>query len=116
MKNTIEQIIGNEILKIEKENNKYVENPNQMSKFNYAKGFFCKYIRENKGKLVTEINSNQINAGLTITMPIINLIDVDLRRFTNILKFSTAVTFDTTNSGQVCVSLTIPNIYVRRVN
>lgn len=115
MKNTIEQIIGNEILRLERENNKYVENPNQMSKYNYAKRFFCKYIRENKGRLVTELNSNEMNAGLTVTMTMIDFIDVDLRRFTNILKFSTAVTFDTTKDGQVCISLTIPNVYTRRI-
>lgn len=86
---------------MEKQNNKYMENPTQTNKYNYAKGFFCKFIRENKGKLITDINSNNLNAGLTATMTIMEFIEVDLRRFTNILKFSYAVTFDTTKDGLI---------------
>lgn len=115
MNNEIKVIkeIGKEIIKMEKENKNYIENPTQMSKYNYAKGFFCKYIKENHGKLKTELSQSNLNAGLTVTINLVDLIDVDLRSFINILKFASAVTFDATKTGQVCISLTIPNVYTK---
>lgn len=105
--------IGKEILNMEKGNKEYTENPNQMSKYHYAKGFFIKYLRENDGKLQTYENKGDISNGLTFTKNIIDLTGIDLWRFANSLRFASALTIDSTIDGQICVSLTIPNVYTK---
>lgn len=111
---TIEEI-GKETLNMEKENKELIENPNQMSKYHYAKGFFIKYLRENNGKLQTYENNGDINNGLTFTKNVISLTGIDLWRFANSLRFASALTIDATIDGQVCVSLTIPDVYTKEI-
>ena len=105
--------LGNEIIKFEKENeNKTItENKNQMSKYKYAKGFFIKYLRENGGKLKTYENKNDLHNGLDFTKNMIYLTGIELWHFANSLRFASALTIDSTNDGQVCVSITIPDTY-----
>lgn len=105
--------IGKEIIKMEKEIKNCKENPNQMSKYRYAKGFFIKYLRENSGKLETYENKSDCNNGLTFTKNIIDLTGLDLWRFANSLRFASALTIDSTMDRQVCVSLTIPEVYTK---
>ena len=85
-----------------------MKNKNQMTKYNYAKGFFIKYFREEGGRLITTDGEIDENSGLTFTKPIISLTGVELWRFANSMKFASALTIDTTIDGQVCVSITIP--------
>lgn len=86
-----------------------IENENQKSKYNYAKGFLIKYLRENGGKLITQ-EKEELDGGLTFTIPVFDLTGINLYRFINTLKFANAVTFDATIDGQICISLSIPNI------
>lgn len=111
MKNVINlKKIGEGLLKMEKENQSkiYVANDKQMGKYNYAKGFFIKYLREEGGNLQTTDNEKGEHGGLTFTKDIICLTGMELWRFVNTLKFASVVSIDTTIDGKVCVSLTIP--------
>ena len=49
---------------------------------------------------------------VTATLPLIDLSESALRKFSSILQYTSALTVDALTDGSICISLNVPDVYV----
>ncbi len=92
----------------------YAVNEVQFEKLVNLCNFFQDYIKENGGKAEPiDLNPAEIHSGLTVEFVLFNIIGNEIREFCEAIKGTTALSIDTTKDGKVCISMTVPDVFVR---
>lgn len=87
-------------------------NKQQFAKLYYLIDFFQNYIKENGGTInAIDLNPREIHGGLTATFVVLDITGEDIHNFTKALADCSAITFDATADGSVCISVTIPDVF-----
>jgi len=87
-------------------------NKQQFAKLYYLVDFFQDYIKENSGKIdKIDLNPREVHGGLTATFVVLDITGEDIHKFTKALADCSAITFDATADGSVCISVTIPDVF-----
>lgn len=95
------------------ENKDFEINEIQFQKLINLCNFFKDYINENGGKAENIcLNPAEIHSGITAEFTVFDVSGEDLVRFCSVLKDATAFSIDSTSKGKVCLSITIPDIFV----
>ena len=87
----------------------------QMKKLNDLIEFFKKAAKDLGGKIdsISLDPSNPPN-GVTASFVVFDLFGDDVQRFCNVIRECSAISFDVTNRDEVCISCTIPGVFVRK--
>ena len=56
----------------------------------------------------------EIHSGITAEFTVFDVSGEDLAKFCSVLKDATAFSIDSTANGKVCLSITIPDIFVAK--
>lgn len=95
----------------------YIVNPLQMNKLLKAALFLDKAAKADGGKLLPIILSPKEEHGyLSAEFTVFHLSGEKAAEFLNILVNASAFTVDTNLDNNVCVSVTIPNVFVRKTD
>jgi len=102
-----------------RENNDYVVNPGQMDKFLDLISFFMSKASKYDDDFV-EIEKNdpkQEFGGVTATFVVFDLHGAaEVQGFCKVLKCCSAISIEATSDGMVCISCTVPDVFVRNVD
>ena len=100
---------------LEREKNEdYVFNPQQMKKFTEVWALFSEVVKENKGfQLAVSMEPKECHGWIDAKFNILDLRGDLLSRFSKVLNYCTCVGIDEVVDG-FCVSMTVPNIYIRK--
>ena len=99
----------------ERKNEDYVINNIQMQKMIDAYNFFTKIAKEHHGIMEPfRIVPKEEHGYVTGHFPLFYLDRNDIKLFTEVTDYMSAISIDATTDGIVCISFTIPNIFVRR--
>lgn len=97
------------------ENKDFEINEAQLQKLINLCNFFKDYINENGGKADNvDLNPAEIHSGITAEFTVFDVSGEDLAKFCSVLKDATAFSIDSTANGKVCLSITIPDIFVAK--
>lgn len=97
------------------ENKDFEINEAQLQKLINLCNFFRDYINENGGKADNvDLNHAEIHSGITAEFTVFDVSGEDLAKFCSVLKDATAFSIDSTANGKVCLSITIPDIFVAK--
>lgn len=96
-------------------NDDYVVNKPQMEKFCKAVDFFQKFVADCNGEL-DPIRLEPKNEGgyLTAYAYVFDISGENARKLCEIISYTSAITIDALGNGKVCISLTVPNVYVEK--
>ncbi len=93
----------------------YRINPEQWTKMLDAVSFFNDYVKEKEGKLEPcRLQPKMQHGGITAYSRCFDVTASDVQQFAKAISCASAITIDTMLSGEVCISLTIPNVFVRK--
>lgn len=94
----------------------YVINQGQMDKLLAVLNFFVGLSGDLDGKVEPlELIPREENGGVTATFPVFDVYGDQVTWFCNVMSGCSAITIDPTDEG-VCISCTIPDVFVRRIN
>ena len=96
-------------------NDDYVVNPSQMDKFLDLVSFFMRKANEYKEDFVEieKTEPKQEFGGVTATFVVFDLHgEEDVQGFCKVLKCCSAVGVEATDDGMVCISCTVPHVFV----
>lgn len=105
---------GEEYLSVLKEAEKFHfrVNEQQFAKLYYLIDFFKNYINDNGGVIDRiDLNPKEVHGGLTATFVVLDITGEQISSFTKALADCSAISFDATADNQVCISLTVPNVF-----
>lgn len=88
-------------------------NEEQYQKFYNVTKFFENYIQKfEQGKIVDfRMKPNEISCGLTAEFVLLDIWGDNLKEFIKALEGCSAISFEATLDGKVCVSLTVPDVF-----
>lgn len=93
----------------------YVVNQPQMDKFIKLVRFFDEEIKRLGGRAdPIELSPRMVHGGLTVMFFLYDLSGEKVQEFCETLSACSAVGIEAQTSGEVCLSCTVPNIFVRR--
>ena len=98
----------------ERKDEDYVVNRPQMDKFVKVIRFFRSKTKELDGQIEeVRVVPKEEHSGLTATFIVFDLIgERQTAEFAEIVSYTSAVTIDANDKGEVCISLTVPNVFV----
>lgn len=95
-------------------NDDYAINPIQMDRFLDLVQFFIRKSKEFGDKVdIEKTEPKQEYGGVTATFVVFGVNGDEVREFCKVLKYCSAISIDATDDG-VCISCTVPNIFVRK--
>lgn len=105
-------ILYNKVLSLRKDAD-YIINQPQMDKLIKVLDFFID-ASENLGGNVEPVNlrPREEHGGVTATFVVFDLYEEQVLRFCDVMKACSAITIDSTSDGEVCISCTIPHVFV----
>lgn len=96
------------------ENMHYKVNEVQFKKLVNLCEFFKNYIEENGGEAEPiDLNPAEIHSGLTVKFVVFDISGNEIQEFCEVVKNTTALSLDTTADGEVCISMTVPDVFVK---
>ena len=89
--------------------------PVQMQKLNNLVEFFRKAAKDLDGKIVS-VDLNPLNPpnGVTTRFIVFDLFGEDIQRFCDVVGNCSAISIDVTDSDEIEISCTIPNVFVQK--
>lgn len=112
-----EQIVkefGKQYVKVlqEAERLNYCVNYTQFEKLDKIIKFFNGYIKDCGGAIQSVLLTPQeIHGGLTANFGVFDISGDQVAKFCDVLKDASAVSIDATLDGEVCISLTVPDVF-----
>lgn len=93
----------------------YVVDPKQMDKFLDLVSFFCHKADEEPGDFVDVKNCHpkEENGDVTATFQVFDIWGDEVSRFCEVLKECSVVAIDPGPGDKVCISCTVPGVFVR---
>lgn len=96
-----------------KENDDYVINQPQMDKLIETIDFFSNIAKKCDGELEpVNLVPKMECGGVTASFLVFDIIGDDIEDFRKVLGYVSAFTIDATTDGKVCLSITIPKVFV----
>lgn len=107
-------VLYNKILSLRKDDD-YVVNQEQMDKLVEVLDFFIKASKKSNGKVeYTKLTPREQHGGVTATFIVFDVYGDDVQEFSKVIGYTSAVSIDATTDGEVCISVTIPNVFVHK--
>ena len=99
-----------------RKNEDYVINPVQLKKFQaLVKCFYDACDGARYGTLDSvNLIPKEVHGGITASFSVFDLYGEQIPRFCDALRECSAFSIDVTNEDKVCISCTVPNVFVRR--
>ncbi len=93
----------------------YVVNPAQMAKFNELVRFFTKAADDLDGR-IEDVDFNTVfgTGDLTANFVVFDLNGKEVQKFCDVIRHCSAIGMDVTDTDKVCISCTIPNVFVHK--
>ncbi len=106
--------IYNEVMKT-RDSRDFVPNPEQMRKFADLVRFF-EEVAEEYGDLVdsVDLEPSAETGGVTAYFTVFDLKNDRVQRFCDVLRCCSAVGIDATADGDVCISCTVPHVFMHK--
>lgn len=100
-----------EVLNLRK-NDDYVVNQVQMDKFVEVLDFFMNAARKSNGNVEPiDLSPKEEHGGVTATFIVFDICGEDVQQYCKVMSYASAISIDGTEDG-VCISVTIPNVFV----
>lgn len=107
-------VMYSEVLKLRK-NTDYVVNQPQMDKFIRLLEFFMDEAEKQEGKVQpSNLNPREEHGGLTVTFLVFDIVGDTVKRFCDVMKECSAITIDSMDDGDICISCTVPKVFVHK--
>lgn len=107
-------ILYNKILSLRTDAD-YIVNQPQMDKLVAVLEFFLDTAKELDGRVdPVKLKPKEEHGGVTATFLVFDLYDQKVLRFCEVMKACSAITIDTTSEGELCISCTIPQVFVKK--
>ena len=91
----------------------YVVNQPQMDKLVEVLNFYLDESEKQGGKVdPTVLSPREQHGGVTATFVVFDIIGDTIQRFCDVMRHTSAITIDATTDGEVCISCTVPNVFV----
>jgi len=117
MKNFDLQQLAKDYLKYldSKSNDDFEINETQFEKYKEVLVFFRTLTKDDKeAKIEIRLEPKETIGGLTCTTYLFDLWGETLKEFNKVLSFCSAMSIDALNDGKVCISMTIPDIFIEK--
>lgn len=111
----IENVYGiYEALMQQRDNADYVVNWPQAQKFYRVWKFFQEEADNTNGSYLDPLylQPKEEHGGLTATFLVFDISGERIKTFSEIIGYTSAVSMDATDDGRVCISVTVPNVFV----
>lgn len=93
----------------------YEINRTQWTKLLMILKYFNDFADRNGGSVEPcEIMPREEHGGVTAYFTVLDLREKDITKFCQMLMMSNAITIDATTDGRVCISLSVPDVFVRK--
>ena len=100
---------------LESESNEdYEVNEEQYHKLLRTVGFFSSQVRNSDNIEIEASEPKQLHCGVTVYATVFDFSRGDLGRLADVIKDVSALSIDATIDGDVCISMTIPDVWVRK--
>lgn len=96
-----------------RKNYDYVVNQPQMDKFNELSDFFNYITQKSNGKTELSLSPKEEHGGINATFGIFDIYGEDIPKFCKAMSYASAIGIDECKDG-VCISVTVPNVFVPR--
>ena len=107
-------VMYNEVMKLRRDED-YVVNQPQMDKLIKLLEFFLDSAKELKGNVEpVELRPREEHGGVTATFLVFDVYGDKVQKFCNVLSACSAVSIDAKTNGEVCISCTIPDVFVHK--
>lgn len=98
----------------ERKDEDYVINRPQYDKFNELLRFFLQKANHDGGEIVpTKISPKEEHGDVTVKFNMFDVCGEEVAKFCDLLKACSAVSIDVSADDRVCISCTVPNVFVR---
>lgn len=92
---------------------KFKVNKPQLDKLTKVFNFFANMATEHSGEIEPlSLKASEIHGGVTATFPAFDIAGDDIKRFCDALECTSALSIDAMLSGDVCISVTVPDVFV----
>jgi hypothetical protein len=93
----------------------YEINTEQKNKFLAVVLFFYQNVKKYGGKIdPIQLIPRAQSGDITAYFKVFYIGEKDINLFGNIIKSASALSIDATNKGEVCISVTVPNVFVKK--
>lgn len=92
----------------------FLINEKQIEKFFEVYEFFSKATDDSETARVEPIKliPREEHGGITATFVVFDMYGNDIEEFKKIVQYLSAITIDATEDGEICISVTVPNVFV----
>lgn len=106
--------IYNEVMSLRKDSD-FEVNPLQMDKLLDIISFFMREANTYGGKVdKPDIRPREEHGGVSATFVVFDLYGDRLTEFCDVLRNCSAMSIDATEDSEVCISVTVPNVFTRK--
>lgn len=99
----------------QRKNKDYVVNEEQMRKFKEAYDFFIGLVDRHHGVVESvDLIPKEEHGGMTCELPLMYLHGTEMQDLSKIISYMSAISIDANTDGVVCVSFTVPNVFVHK--
>lgn len=96
-----------------RDNDDYIVNQPQMDKFIEILKFFQDVSTGDNGKIEPlDIIPKEESGSITATFLLFNLFGDEVVRFSDIIKHASSIAIEATIDHEVCISVTVPNVFI----
>lgn len=107
-------IMYNEVMKLRKDED-YVVNQPQMDKLIKLLEFFLDSAKESEGKVEpVTLRPSEQRGDVTAEFLVFYIYGDKVKKFCNVLSACSAVSIDAKTTGEICISCTIPDVFVHK--
>lgn len=95
-----------------REDDDYVINQPQMDKLIEVLNFFLDAAQKSNGEIEpVKLNPKAEHGGVTATFIVFDIYGDDIQRYCDVMRYTSAITIDSNDKG-ICISVTIPDVFV----
>lgn len=104
-------VLYQEVLKLRK-NDEYRINQIQMDKFTKVLDFFMKHTIDDDYVDPVDIAPEELHGGVTAVFVVFDVCGDEVLEFCEVMKACSAITIDSLEDGRICISCTVPDVFV----
>lgn len=103
-----------EFLEEQKDEDYQINRPQWLKLLKVLK-FFCDLTQKTNGRVERcEVRPREQHGGVTAYFTVLDIHANDIPAFCEALSFTTAITIDATADGRICVSVSVPYVFVKK--
>lgn len=98
-----------------KKDSDYVVNRPQMDKMISVLDFFMSTAKKLNGRVKpVRLVPREEHGGVTASFIVFDIYGDDVKKFCDVMRHASAIGIDSMKNGEICIAVTIPNIFVRK--